>query len=133
MSKLAQDIAAGIAAAAGLITVAGVISSYIRKVKAVPAGIKVNLISEPYPVEMLIDGKPVAAPAELTLQEGWHTFQTSRIALDLFEEYEFYCWMVDDKIVSYDTIMKIYVSKPVTIRAVYLLSETYPAVIPMIP
>jgi len=132
MSKLAQDIATGIAAAAGLITIAGVISGYIRKAKA-PAGIKVNLISEPYPVEMLIDGKPVAAPAELTLQEGWHTFQTSRIALDLFEEYEFYCWMVDDKIVSYDTTMKIYVSKPVTIRAVYLLSETYPAVIPMIP
>jgi len=102
-------------------------------VKAVPAGIKVNLISEPYPVEILVNGKTVTAPTELSLQEGWYTFQTSRIALDLLEEYEFYCWMIDDKIVSYDTEMKTYISKPVTIRAVYLLSESYPAVIPMFP
>ena len=136
MNDLGKKIATGIGVAAGLITIGGLLSQYLKGVKpaeARPAGIKVTLVSEPYPVEILVDGEPVKAPAELFLQEGWYTFQTSRIALDLLTEYAFYCWMIDDKIVSYDTEMKTYISKPVTIRAVYLLSESYPAVIPMLP
>ena len=129
---LAEKIATAIGLIAGSITIGGLIYQAMRTVEAEEVGIPITLRSEPVDIEFLVDGKPVRSGSLLRLSEGYHTFQTSPIGLDFLEEYDFYAWKVDGKITSYDTTLKWYIDRPTEIRAVYILSQYYPAPITFI-
>jgi len=127
---IGEKIATGIGVTAGLITIASLLSHYVKAAKALPAGIPVSLKSEPVRVEFLVDGKPVESPTKIRVAEGYHVFEASKIGLDLTEQYDFYAWEVNGQVVSHEPALKIYVAKPMELKAVYILSESYPAVIP---
>ena len=128
MSNIVKAIMIG----AGVIIGAGVVKAITQKKEEEEKEVKVTLLAEPYPVEILVDGKPVTTPCEITLKKGFHTFKTSPISLNLTLQYEFYCWTIDHYPISYYKETTIFVDKPITLKALYILSESYPATIPLI-
>jgi len=123
LNKKAVAVVGGIAGLAGL-------AYLISRVAAKPT-VQVALTSKPIRTIILVDGKDlVATPKTITLTKGKHTFAAVPKSPDLVLTYGFYGWTINGYAVSHNTITEINITKPTTITANFLVTQSgiYPVI-----
>jgi len=123
MSKKAVVIIGGIAGLVGL-------GWLISRVAAKPA-LQVQLTSKPIQTIILVDGKElVTTPKTITLTKGTHRFAAVTKSPDLVLTYGFISWTVNGSLASLNSVADINITKPTTITANFIVSESgvYPII-----
>jgi len=123
MSKKAVAIIGGVAALVGL-------GWLISRVSAKPS-VQVLLTSKPIRTVILVDNKElVTTPKTIALTKGKHRFATVTKSPDLVLTYGFISWTVDGFPASLNSVTEINITKPTTIMANFIVSESgiYPII-----
>jgi len=123
MSKKAVAIIGGVAALVGL-------GWLISRVSAKPS-VQVLLTSKPIRTVILVDNKElVTTPKTIALTKGKHRFAAVTKSPDLVLTYGFISWTVDGFPASLNSVTEINITKPTTIMANFIVSESgiYPII-----
>jgi len=123
MSKKAVAIIGGVVALVGL-------GWLISRVSAKPS-VQVLLTSKPIRTVILVDNKElVTTPKTIALTKGKHRFAAVTKSPDLVLTYGFISWTVDGFPASLNSVTEINITKPTTIMANFIVSESgiYPII-----
>lgn len=124
LNKKAVAVIGGIAGVAG-------IAYLISRVAAKPT-VQVALTSKPIRTIILVDDKQlVATPKTIALTKGKHTFAAVPKSPDLVLTYGFHSWTLNGYPVSHNTKTEINITKPTTITANFLVTQS--GIYPVIP
>jgi len=102
----------------------------ISRVSAKPS-VTVFLTSNPIRTIILVDGKElVTTPKTIALSKGTHRFAVVTKSPDLVLTYGFISWTVNGSLASLNSVADINITKPTTIMANFIVSESgiYPII-----
>ena len=112
------------------LVIGGTIAAFVGTVYVVNAArtkyapVQVQLIANPVPAPLLIDGKQVTSPATVSLPPGIHTLQAPTKNQNFYVTYGFDRWTLNGKTVSYTPTASILITAPAVLKAEYIIAQS---------